>query len=107
MLDLSPLYGAIRVTKDEAGRSAIAPEILMALWLMATIDGIGSAAFQAAAQGGRVSKRRLPQPGGNTVWCLNYSMRLSLLKLTLSMMATLGAMVLYLSAISFPELGYA
>jgi len=31
MLDLSPRYGAIRVTKDEAGRSAIAPEILMAL----------------------------------------------------------------------------
>ncbi len=43
MLDLSPLYAAIRVTKDEAGRSAIAPEILMAVWLMATIDGIGSA----------------------------------------------------------------
>ncbi|MEY3172646.1 MAG: hypothetical protein RLZZ436_559 [Planctomycetota bacterium] len=43
MLDLSPLYAAIQVTKDEAGRTAIAPEVLMALWLMATNDGIGSA----------------------------------------------------------------
>lgn len=43
MLDLSPLYAAIQVTENQAGRTAIAPEVLMALWLMATIDGIGSA----------------------------------------------------------------
>jgi transposase len=42
-LDLEPLYGKIEVTGNTAGRSAIAPEILVALWLQATLDGIGSA----------------------------------------------------------------
>lgn len=42
-LDLSPLYETIKVAGDQAGRSAIAPEILVALWLLATLDGIGSA----------------------------------------------------------------
>ncbi len=43
LLDLSRLYREIRVSDHQAGRSAIAPEVLVALWLMATIDGIGSA----------------------------------------------------------------
>ncbi len=43
LLDLSPLYAEIQVTQYLAGRTAIAPEVLMALWLMATIDGVGSA----------------------------------------------------------------
>lgn len=42
-LDLEPLYENIEVTDSQAGRSAIAPEILVALWLLATLDGIGSA----------------------------------------------------------------
>lgn len=42
-LDLSLLYSQIEVTRHTAGRSAIAPEILVALWLLATLDGIGSA----------------------------------------------------------------
>ncbi len=42
-LDLEPLYQRIEVTDNIAGRSAIAPEILVALWLQATLDGIGSA----------------------------------------------------------------
>jgi len=42
-LDLSLLYGQIEVTRDVAGRSATAPEILVALWMLATLDGIGSA----------------------------------------------------------------
>ena len=42
-LDLEPLYENIVVTDSKAGRSAIAPEILVALWLQATLDGIGSA----------------------------------------------------------------
>jgi len=42
-LDLEPLYQDIQVTDSQAGRSAIAPEILVALWLQATLDGIGSA----------------------------------------------------------------
>lgn len=42
-LDLGPLYEDIQVTDSQAGRSAIAPEILVALWLQATLDGIGSA----------------------------------------------------------------
>jgi transposase len=42
-LNLEPLYEEIQVTNNLAGRSAIAPEILVALWLQATLDGIGSA----------------------------------------------------------------
>jgi transposase len=42
-LDLEPLYQDIQVTDIRAGRTAIAPEILVALWLLATLDGIGSA----------------------------------------------------------------
>ena len=42
-LDLEPLYQQIEVTDDTAGRTATAPEILVALWLLATLDGIGAA----------------------------------------------------------------
>lgn len=42
-LDLSPFYAGIEVTREKAGRSAIAPEVLAALWLLATLDGINSA----------------------------------------------------------------
>lgn len=41
--DLSGLYAAIKVREGGVGRSAIAPEILLALWLFATLDGVGSA----------------------------------------------------------------
>jgi transposase len=42
-LDLEPFYRDIEVTDHVAGRTAIAPEILVGLWLLATLDGIGSA----------------------------------------------------------------
>jgi transposase len=42
-LDLSPLYGSIQAVTGEAGRSAIDPAILLALWLYATLKGVGSA----------------------------------------------------------------
>lgn len=42
-LDLEPLYEKIEVTDNTAGRDAICPEILVSLWLMATLDGIGKA----------------------------------------------------------------
>ena len=42
-LDLEPFYRDIEVTDNVAGRTAIAPEILVGLWLLATLDGIGSA----------------------------------------------------------------
>ena len=42
-LDLEAFYAEIRVTDSHTGRSAIAPEILVALWLQATLDGISSA----------------------------------------------------------------
>lgn len=42
-LNLESFYQEIEVTGHTAGRSAIAPEILVALWLQATLDGIGSA----------------------------------------------------------------
>jgi transposase len=37
------LYEKIEVTGNTAGRSAIAPEVLLSLWLLATLDGISSA----------------------------------------------------------------
>ena len=42
-LDLSALYGEIGSIEGAAGRPAIDPKILMALWLYATLDGVGSA----------------------------------------------------------------
>jgi transposase len=42
-LDLQPLYDGFKNTPGEKGRNAIAPEILLSLWLMATIDSISSA----------------------------------------------------------------
>jgi transposase len=42
-LDLSPLYAMIKATVDRPGQSPIDPRILMALWLYATLRGIGSA----------------------------------------------------------------
>jgi transposase len=42
-MDLSPLHAAIRAVEGEAGRNAIDPAILVALWLYATLQGVGSA----------------------------------------------------------------
>ena len=42
-LDLSPLYQSIKSVVGNPGRPCIDPKILMALWLYATIDGVGSA----------------------------------------------------------------
>src|SRR5262245_63198214 len=42
-LDLAPLYDRIKAVEGAAGRPPIDPKILMALWLYATVEGIGSA----------------------------------------------------------------
>jgi len=42
-LDLSDLYGGIRALEGEPGRPPPDPKILLALWLYATLEGIGSA----------------------------------------------------------------
>jgi transposase len=42
-LDLAAFYATIRAREGGPGRSPIDPKILMALWLYATIDGVGSA----------------------------------------------------------------
>jgi transposase len=42
-LDLSGFYGQVRSVDGHAGRPAIDPAILMALWLYATLEGVGSA----------------------------------------------------------------
>ncbi len=42
-LDLGAFYAAIRAREGHAGRAAIDPKILVALWLYATMDGVGSA----------------------------------------------------------------
>src|ERR1700681_1140630 len=42
-LDLSELYDAIKSREGEPGRPPPDPAVLLALWLYATIEGIGSA----------------------------------------------------------------
>jgi transposase len=42
-LDMGPLYQRIRAVQGRAGRDPIDPRILLALWLYATLDGVGSA----------------------------------------------------------------
>ena len=41
--ELAGLYAGIKAVEGGAGRPAIAPEILFALWRYATLDGVGSA----------------------------------------------------------------
>jgi transposase len=41
--DLSRMYAGIRAVEGGSGRTPIAPEILFALWLYATLEGVGSA----------------------------------------------------------------
>lgn len=42
-LNLSPLYASIKAREGEAGRPPSDPAVLLALWLYATIEGVGSA----------------------------------------------------------------
>lgn len=42
-LDLGPLYAKVKSVQGRPGAPAIDPAILVALWLWATIDGVGSA----------------------------------------------------------------
>ena len=46
-IDLTELYQSIKATRDNVGRDPIDPRILFALWLFATIEGIGSARWLA------------------------------------------------------------
>src|SRR5579872_776630 len=42
-LDLSALYGCVQAMEHQPGRPPIDPKILLALWIQAMLDGIGSA----------------------------------------------------------------
>lgn len=42
-LDLEPLYAGVRAVEGAVGRPAIDPQIYLALWLYATVQGVGSA----------------------------------------------------------------
>ncbi len=42
-LDLAPLYDRIKAVEGHVGNTPIDPRILFALWLFATLDGVGSA----------------------------------------------------------------
>jgi transposase len=42
-LDLTAVYAQIQAVEGHAGRPATEPRLLLALWLLATLDGVGSA----------------------------------------------------------------
>lgn len=42
-LDLSAFYGSIKAVVERPGRPTTDPQVLLALWLLATVDGVGSA----------------------------------------------------------------
>lgn len=42
-LDLAAFYGSIRALLDRPGRPASDPQVLLALWVYATVEGVGSA----------------------------------------------------------------
>lgn len=46
-LDLAPLYAKIKARDEVAGRPAIDPPLLLALWLYGTLEGVGSARLLA------------------------------------------------------------
>src|SRR5260370_22389278 len=69
-LDLSALYDAIKSREGEPGRPPPDPAVLLALWLYATIEGVGSArhlerlaqrdvAYRWIAGGGPLNYHRL------------------------------------------------
>lgn len=47
--NLDPIYAGIKAVESGPGRAAIAPEVLFALWLYATLEGLGSARALARA----------------------------------------------------------
>src|ERR1700684_1786211 len=59
-LDLSQFYAQVLSREGEAGRPAADPAVLLALWLYATIEGVGSARTGAAG----AKRRRLSLAGG-------------------------------------------
>ncbi len=42
-MDLAAFYGAIKAKLERPGRPATDPQVLLALWLLATVEGVGSA----------------------------------------------------------------
>lgn len=42
-LELAAFYGSIRAVVDRPGRPTTDPQVLLALWLLATVEGVGSA----------------------------------------------------------------
>ncbi len=42
-LDLSAFYGSIKATLDRPGRPTPDPQVLLAVWLLGTVEGVGSA----------------------------------------------------------------
>ena len=42
-LDLSAFYGSIKAVAEKPGRPTTDPRVLLALWLLATVEGVGSA----------------------------------------------------------------
>ena len=58
-LELGPLYALIRSRDGKAGRPAADPAVLLALWLYATLEGVGSARELARLCGRDVAYRWL------------------------------------------------
>src|SRR3981189_3990419 len=59
-LDLTVLYDKIEAREGTAGRPAADPAVLFALWLLATMDGAGSARRRGRVNTPRVGLSRGP-----------------------------------------------
>lgn len=48
-LDLSAFYSSIKAVLEQQGRPTNDPQVLLALWLLGTVEGVGSARKLASA----------------------------------------------------------
>jgi transposase len=69
-LDLSRFYEPIRSRQGVAGREAIDPQVLIALWLLAAVEGIGSGRRLAELCGHHAAYRWVC--GGGDIGAVNY-----------------------------------
>jgi hypothetical protein len=57
-LDFKPLYHKIQAVEGVTGHDAVDPKRLMALWMLATVDGVSNARRRTAAERAAMEKKQ-------------------------------------------------